>query len=158
MIRKKHELMVEGNSKDKVQASNKNGSRFSHHCPSPRYKELPPVKGAYRTKGWGRGWESDGVTEIFIQSHQYELYCLNPASYLLFNVGEIPLNMDGIFNGININVTVSLFIVKWSGIAVSLWHCECWGKWCSPTVFDNDYISLFSDCAIFNTNWIPWNT
>ena len=27
------------------------GSKFSHSCPSPRDKELPPVKGAYRTKG-----------------------------------------------------------------------------------------------------------
>jgi len=42
MIRMKHELMVEGDSKGK----GPKGSRFSHSCPSPREKELPPVKGA----------------------------------------------------------------------------------------------------------------
>jgi len=34
-------------------------------CPSPRDKKLPPVHGAKRTEGCGRGRKSGGVTEIF---------------------------------------------------------------------------------------------
>src|SRR6218665_919312 len=40
-------------------------SRHGHGCPSPRDKKLPPIHGAWRTKGCGRGRKSDGVTEIF---------------------------------------------------------------------------------------------
>ena len=43
MTRKKHELMVEGDSKGKGQQLKR--SRFSHSCTSSRDKVLPPVKG-----------------------------------------------------------------------------------------------------------------
>src|SRR6218665_3751934 len=63
MIGEKHELKVEGDSKRR--GNNGKRSRHGHGCPSPRDKKLPPVHGAQRTKGCGRGRKSDGVTEIF---------------------------------------------------------------------------------------------
>src|SRR6218665_1614058 len=61
MIGEKHELKAI----PKRRGNNGKRSRHGHGCPSPRDIMLPPIRGAKRTKGCGRGRKSDGITKIF---------------------------------------------------------------------------------------------